>query len=134
MKKYKLFIIVVFFAILIIPMIFINLKDDFISEIDNSVLPKLNSVDNKDSLENYLQKRIGFRENVINIYTIVNDRLFNKMVHPIYDYGKDGYVYFKFSNEEFDINYLDSYFIFVKRLQDYIYLQVLHAQMDRHLI
>ena len=30
---------------------------------------------------------------MITAYTVLNDRLFGKMVHPIYEYGKDGYVF-----------------------------------------
>lgn len=44
-------------------------------------------------IENYVNDRIGFRDEMILGYTVLNDRLFGKMVHPSYSYGKDGYVF-----------------------------------------
>ncbi|EGQ78353.1 hypothetical protein HMPREF9094_2402, partial [Fusobacterium animalis ATCC 51191] len=39
--------------------------------------------------------RIGGRERIINLYTELNDKVFNLLVHPTYTYGKDGYIFFK---------------------------------------
>ena len=44
-------------------------------------------------LENYVNDRIGFRDEMILGYTLLNDRLFGKMIHPAYTYGKEGYVF-----------------------------------------
>lgn len=44
-------------------------------------------------IENYVNDRIGFRDEMILGYTVLNDKLFGKMVHPSYSYGKDGYVF-----------------------------------------
>ena len=44
-------------------------------------------------IENYVNDRIGFRDEMILGYIVLNDRLFGKMVHPSYTYGKDGWVF-----------------------------------------
>lgn len=45
------------------------------------------------NIEGYLNDRIGFRDKQIYYYTILNDKLFGKMVHPSYTKGKDGYIF-----------------------------------------
>lgn len=120
MKYFKIFIIIIFLIILIIPITFINLKYDQISLIDNSKLPELNSINDFYSFENYISKRIGFRDNIISMYTKTNDKLFNKMIHPIYTYGTNKYVFFKTEIEKHDNEYLDEFAKYLKDIQSYI--------------
>ncbi len=120
MKKYKIFIIIIFFIMLILPTIFVNLKENQVSEIDNTKLLDLSDVDSVSTFEKYLEKRIGLRSKVINLYNIVNDKLFHEMKHPSYEYGKDDYVFFKMKNEYDDYSYLDTYANFIKNMQDYV--------------
>ncbi len=90
-----------FLLMLITPFVFTNFKHDQTSEIDNSYLPEIEWEENTpvgkkiDDLENYLNMRIGFRNQFLDMYQALNDRLFGVMEHPLYMYGKDGYVYFK---------------------------------------
>jgi hypothetical protein len=46
-------------------------------------------------LESYLLDRIGFRTEMIHAYQKICDVLFMKLVHPIYMYGEEGYIFFK---------------------------------------
>ena len=119
MKIYRIFFITLFLLIIVLPLCFMNLKPDQISEIDNSKLPEKSTIKNVSSLENYLSKRLGFREKIINFYTKTNDVLFEKMVHPTYTYGEDGYVFFKTNAEKKDNEYLDSFAELVKNMQEY---------------
>ena len=119
MKIYRVIYTILFFIIIILPLCFINVKPDQISEIDNSKLPEASEVKDIDSLETYLSRRIGLRENIINSYTKINDILFNRMVHPTYTYGKEGYVFFKIEGENRDNDYLDTFASLVKKMQDY---------------
>ena len=102
-----------FLALLVIPFLFTNFKHNQTSEIDNSYLPELQwdestSADQKISdIENYLNMRIGFREQFLNMYQVFNDRLFGLMEHPLYMYGEDGYVYFKFWSYIVDYQHLN---------------------------
>lgn len=120
MKYFKVFIIIAFAAILITPIIFINLKNDQISLIDNSKLPELNTINDFYSFENYISKRIGFRDNIISLYTKTNDKLFDKMIHPIYIYGTNKYVFFKTEIEKHDNEYLDEFAKYLKDIQSYV--------------
>ena len=105
MKICRIATIIIFYSLLLLPIFTFNWKENVISEIDNRKLMNnpfgeyynLNgeSRDLTDDNENYIQDRIGFRDKMILGYTLLNDKLFHKMVHPTYDYGKEGYVFFK---------------------------------------
>ncbi len=98
MKIFKSIIVILFLFVIFIPIIFFNFKPQSVSEIDNRMLTEnpFSSDSNGDltkNIENYINDRIGFRDEMILSYTVLNDTLFNKMVHPSYVYGKDGYVF-----------------------------------------
>ena len=87
-----------FCSILLLPVFTFNTKENAISEIDNRALAQNPlAVDSGEdftiAVENYVNDRIGFRNEMILDYTILNDKLFGEMVHPSYAYGKDGYVF-----------------------------------------
>ena len=101
MKKIKIITIAVISCIFILPLVKFNFEEGAISKIDNRELasnpfkadysdPEQSIVDN---IENYLTDRIGFRNEMINAYTVLNDKVFGIMEHPSYSYGKDGYVF-----------------------------------------
>lgn len=71
------------------------------------------------ALENYVDDRIGLRNEMIKAYVIANDTLFHEMMHPSYEYGQDDYVFFKSkANEEFS-EYHIAFADMVKKIQDY---------------
>lgn len=98
MKVLKSITILLFCAVLLLPLIFFNFEEESVSAIDNRLLAG-NPFDNDGQgdltmrIENYVNDRIGFRDKMIQGYTVLNDRVFNKMVHPSYSYGKNGYVF-----------------------------------------
>ena len=98
-KLTNLIFIFAFMACLIIPAVFIKTKEMQISNIDNKLLTEWPGLDftlsNKDIVEAYVDDRIGFRENAIEAYTELNDKLFHVMVHPLFMYGKDGHIFYK---------------------------------------
>ena len=96
MKPIKIITLCCFALILVLPMLFFNFEENVASEIDNRMLapnPLKAEGDLTDNVDNYIKDRIGFRNEMILGYTVLNDRLFGKMVHPSYSYGKDGYVF-----------------------------------------
>lgn len=98
MKIIKLITIFLFILCLLIPLVFFNFTPNSVSEIDNRKLtenPFSSEVkgDLTKNIENYVNDRIGLRDSMIRTYTILNDKLFGKMVHPSYTYGKDGYIF-----------------------------------------
>ena len=88
---------ILFSIILCIPLLKFNFTAEAISEIDNRKLAenplKIKNEDFTVNVENYVNDRIGYRSEMITTYTVLNDKLFNTMVHPIYTYGKQGYVF-----------------------------------------
>lgn len=118
------------FALLILaPVAACNLKPESASEIDNRMLaenPFSDEVRSREGADltaditNYVNDRIGFRDDMILAYTVLNDRLFGKMVHPAYIYGEDEYVFgagvwIWEQYGEFHEAFADS----VKKIQDY---------------
>lgn len=96
MKALRLATLILFGLICLVPLFFFNFTPDAISEIDNRKLAERALVEEGDrtaGFESYLNDRIGFRDEMISAFTVLNDRIFGKMVHPIYSYGKDGYVF-----------------------------------------
>ena len=96
MKKIQYFIILTFCLLILIPLVCFNTTSNSISVIDNRKLtenPFSLKGDITSNIQKYVNDRIGFRNEMITAYTLLNDRLFGKMVHPSYTYGKDGYVF-----------------------------------------
>lgn len=105
MKKIKAAVILLFIFLLFLPLCTFNWEKDAVSAIDNRSLapnPFTKGETNRagrdltKDIEAFVSDRIGLRDPMILGYTLLNDRMFGKMVHPSYMYGKEGYVFFKF--------------------------------------
>lgn len=124
MKRLKIFFIFVFSVMMLLPALFFNWKPNYISEIDNRKLtefPSLNKI-NSDTFKemyNYINDRIGFREEIIQSYTILNNKLFNILVHPAYVYGQNGYVYFGLYQKNYD-EHTKQFTKSIKEVKDYV--------------
>lgn len=130
MKKIRNIYLFIVLLILLLPIIFFNTETDSISKIDNRKLTEnpfelselSTSLNQKvfPNLENYVKDRIGFRDNMIEYYTLFNDNFFRKMVHPSYSYGKDGYVFGAgiTTNEEYN-EFHEAFVDTIYKLQDY---------------
>lgn len=131
MKKNIKFIygikIILFCLIIVIPILFMNFKENEISTIDNRMLLNYKDIinDSKDindvftNIGIYANDRIGFRANMVNLYTYSMDKLFNDMVHPTYQYGKDGYVYLKLPETKVNLRFQEAFSSFIKDFQEY---------------
>lgn len=100
-------------ALIAIPLAFMNHDPNAVSEIDNRKLAST------ESLDEYFSDRIGFRSEVIKAYSVLNDSLFHEMTHPLYEYGKEGHVFFRFSDEPLDATYIESFADYVLAMQEY---------------
>lgn len=125
MKQLKKLFIIFFMILLFLPLIFFNWKDDYVSLIDNRELKKfpnkenLNGNDITNYIQNYINERIGGREKIINLYTELNDKFFNLLVHPTYTYGKDGYIFFKMQRNIEYQEYHRKFAKTIKKIQTY---------------
>ena len=52
-------------------------------------------------------------------YTLLNDKVFGKMVHPTYTYGQDGYIFFNIPRNQEYGEYHEAFADMVKKIQDY---------------
>ena len=96
MKFLRIITVLLFAAVILVPVCCFNTTPDAVSLIDNRKLtinPFELEGDLTKNIENYVNDRIGLRDEAITAYTILNDKLFGKMVHPSYSYGKNGYVF-----------------------------------------
>jgi hypothetical protein len=112
---------------LLIPLFAFNFEKEVISEIDNKIL-SYNPFDEDfvsetgnlaTDVEDYVSDRIGFRDNMITAYTVINDKLFGEMAHPLYMYGKSGYVFNQlYANIEYT-EFHSEFAKMIKKIQDY---------------
>lgn len=123
--------IIIFMAMITVPMICMNTKENQISEIDNKILTEWPgfsvSLETRDEIEQYFNDRIGFREKAIEAYIEMNDKLFNVMVHPLFMYGKEGNIYYKdpayitaYQRLNTDSEYLDAFVDYLEKSNDYL--------------
>lgn len=125
MRYIKIITIILFFVLLLIPVAAFNWEEDSVSEIDNRMLANnpfnddRTNKDLSDCIDSFVQDRIGFRDSIISSYTIINDKLFHKMVHPAYDYGKNGYVFTKYARNKQFGDYEVTFADMVAKIQKY---------------
>lgn len=129
MKLLKVITLFLFSIIVLVPVVTFNFQPNTSSEIDNRMLTenpfseesRKNSEDLTEDIENYVNDRIGFRDEMILGYTVLNDSLFGKMVHPSYTYGKDGYVFGAglTTKEDAYSDFHEAFADMVKEIQDY---------------
>lgn len=123
-KWIKSFTILCFCLVMIVPIAAFNTQPDVVSKIDNRNLTENpffleNGRGLTENIENYISDRIGFRDEMILGYTILNDRLFGKMVHPNYQYGQDGHVFGQGFGYIGYSNYHETFADMVQQLQNY---------------
>lgn len=114
MKTVKIIFSCVIAGFVLMAVFTTNTKPDAVSEIDNRRLVKW-----KGDIDPYFQDRIGFRDRMINFYTIYNNLVFREMVHPSYEYGKHGYVFFRYGKEVNDEEFIDLFCRYLKQVQEY---------------
>lgn len=126
MKKIKCVFLISFWVILLLPLFFFKRGKNIASTIDNRMLSNnpfirefIGSGDLTKDIDEYLSDRIGFRDQMILTYTVLNDLIFQEMIHPTYIYGEDGYIFAK-AGENRIYSYYDEGFInYVKYMQEY---------------
>ena len=127
MKLIRMITILLFSAMILVPVAAFNFEENSISLIDNRELTEnpfsqemWGNGDLTENIENYVNDRVRFRDDMILAYTVLNDRVFHKMVHPSYVYGKDGYVFGSglTVNKPY-VEYHEAFADMVKKIQDY---------------
>lgn len=110
--------LVVIFILIIVPIICFNHDKDVASNIDNRMLTELTDF-KLETVNNYVNDRIGFREEAINIYNAINEKIFNVSTNPQLMIGKDNNIYPTVNSiPEFN-DYHECFLNTVKNMQDY---------------
>lgn len=126
-KKTNLIFIIAFLALLIVPILCTNYEKGAISEIDNRKLAKNpiwmfigEKAPLGESVENYLNDRLGFRKELINFYQKTNEKVFGTLVHPLYFYGENQETFYTGDMYTFDDRkFLNDFLDFIESLQQY---------------
>ena len=118
----KLFTLL-FFTVLLLPFLFMNHERDFASDLDNRYLTKLNITRDIDELtkniSSYFQDRVGFRKESAQMFSLLNDKLFHTISTPLYEYGKDDYIFATNQGLSFDEKYMESFVRFLEKMDQY---------------
>ncbi len=121
MKKPSIVFLALFAACIALPLLCFDLRKDVISDIDNAKLAELDFSNGIgfETVNDYINDRIGLRSQAVTAYQVLNDRLFHEMEHPTYCYGKDGYVFGKVTENTVDEEFVRSFCEYLRRMQDY---------------
>lgn len=100
MKKVMDFVFIMAFLLcIVLPGFNMEFGKNVKSEIDNAYLPEIEFTGFEEfetSMTDYVDKRIGFRQESLWLYQKLNDSLFSIMEHPLYMLGENGFIYFKY--------------------------------------
>ena len=119
-RKLKILFLLVLAAAVVSAAATMNLQKNCVSELNNSMLPEWDPENlTGESIDNYIQNRIGFHDIAITGYINLQDRLFGELVHPSYMYGKDGYVFARLSETSVDTEFIDAFCKYLRQVQDY---------------
>ena len=122
MKVLQILFICILSLMIVVPVFTLTTEEGAVSEIDNRTLTDLSreSDDYSDMLDSYIQDRIGLRTEMITAFTTLNDVLFSEMIHPTYTYGEEGYVFFDYTDEIVDQEFIESFCQYLRMAQDYL--------------
>lgn len=116
-------LIIAFFIVTLIPVLFMNFKRNQVSYIDNRKLLEIEDIFSEgkvfSNIKSYVDDRIGFRTQIVDLYSEFMDSLFHEITHPKYEYGRDGFIMSKAEENEFNPEFMNIYADFIKNFQEY---------------
>lgn len=123
MKQLKRIFLLALAALAVLPLAAMERGHDVASEINNAMLTELDLSGglSASNVNAWLADRVGFRTEALTAHQALNSALFGQLEHPNYDYGEDGYVFFKFkpSYNSVDADFLDAFCAYLRQMQDY---------------
>ena len=121
-KLIKISYLLIFLLILIIPLCLTNTNRNVKSDLDNRVLtefPEIGTAGFEQKVTSYLQDRIGLRDQIVTGYQLLNNTLAGELTHPIYSYGRDGYMFMGMHNNIRYGAYHKTFAEAVRKMQQY---------------
>jgi len=118
-------------AALTVPAVLMDHEQYKSSDIDNKTLTEWPGfkmeTETIETIEQYVDDRIGFRSDAIYAYTTASDKLFHVMVHPLFMYGEEGHIYYKdpdyiaaYQHLNTNTEFMDSFVNFLEETGDYL--------------
>lgn len=114
-KQNRVFTLIVM-AMIMLPLLFTNMKEGEVSGMDGRTLTTRPPIDNEGfstGMEIYLKDRLGLADHIKVVYASINDALADELINPSYQNGRDGWTFFKLHN---NIEYSDYH----KEFADYV--------------
>ncbi len=114
--------ILLLLALLLTPLALTDTRAGVVSEIDNRKLldaPLFGEAGFPADFEAYLGDRIGLRSVMVNAYNLLNDAAAGELTHPLYTYGRDGYVFFKMHDNIPYGSFHRTFAEMVRKMQEY---------------
>lgn len=96
-RRIDVIYILLFLTIIFVPLFLTNNDKKVNSALDNRKLaefPEFGEVGFENAFENYLEDRIGLRDEIVSGYQWVNYVITGELTHPVYTFGRDGYTFF----------------------------------------
>ncbi len=124
---YKKSYIILISIMILIPPFFTDFGHDRVSELDNRMLVEFDEIEGKtifEKIDVYLADRIGFRDNLLTVNEIVTDKVFHKLIHPFYIYGKNGEIFTEwdlitFQHKDVAQEYVENFAGYMKSLKEF---------------
>lgn len=115
---FKRIFLVIILILIMVHIITFNFENNVVSNIDNRMLTELSNF-KLETVNNYVNDRIGFREKAIDIYNKMNEKIFNVSTNPQLMIGKDGNIYPAVNSIPNYNDYHEYFLKTIKNMQDY---------------
>lgn len=133
-KTVNIIYLVVIFLLIFIPAVTMNTKKGQVSFIDNTYLPEFPNLSQdyesgKKQLEEYINKRIGLREQAIYLYEVAVAKVFDVLEIPIYTFGEEEHIFgcreyyvkdYQHLNTEESEEFVDAYTNYLMNVNQYL--------------
>lgn len=116
--------LIVVALLVVVPMVTMNHDKQVASDIDNRMLQEAPTLDEgfktfTKELQGYFSDRIGYRYEMVGAFSTLNDRCFNLMVHPTYEYGEDGWVFLRYDDTSYPDEFINAFASYIRGMQDF---------------
>ena len=121
-KRTCIIFIILMLSMLLLPLMKTNTKAGAVSAVDGRYLaekPLLGNDGYASDVEKWFRDRLGYRDAIIAAYADLNDKIFTNLISPHYQYGKEGYTFFKLHNNIDYGDYHKQFIKFVGAMQEY---------------
>lgn len=115
----KIIFVITFLSVCIVPILFLNRQEDFLSDIDNRYLTNNSDINSFNDLGDYIDDRVGGRRKMIEFYHAFNKMMFNSYEHNEIVVGKNNHLFPKIEDNVIYNDYHDDFANFIIDMNKY---------------